>query len=416
MLRETMLPPANSLSLAICLYETLEIRHVEGRNVVGRLPIELDFNAFVSALETESLLVAEDLTNRTLEFRLPSALGNAFYLSMDELTATPERRIQPPKRFYVADLSFLYEEQASFPSVLQAYFHASTLFRLLQGVADHCNTSDCTLVFWEKGKIILTSDYSKEDLAIPIEIGNLRSEFFESNTHSKQKHTIIRMALLEEFNGCLTVRLGDLLKRFHTFSERVFSSYQLYVSEFSFEKIKAEIEKEKLEFTTKLNKVFSDIQSQLLAIPVALVLVGGQLESTNQWTLKNGLIWVGVLFFCILMNLLIRNQRNTLAAIRHEIDQQWLQIRGKHSSVADRFSASYKQLEFRHLHQERLIRAISGMVAFSLAATSSLYVYYSVPEATVCFAAWVAIFVFFSGFLLLLIQWWHALPRSNLHI
>lgn len=400
-----MTPPTNALALAILLYNAVENRSVEARLVSGRLPLDLDFSAFVNALETQALLVAENIDDRSLEFRLPHTANNAFYLSVDELLATSERRINPPERFYVAELSYLYEKQTDLPTVLKSHINAALLFRLLHSVADHCNASDNTLVFWEKGKIVLTSDYSADELKNTIQIADLKTDFFESTIHSKQKHTIIRMALLEEFSGKANVRLGDLIKRYKEFFERITSSYQLYVAEFSFEKIKAEIEKEKLEFTTKLNKVFSDIQNQLLAIPIAVVLVGGQMEYLCAWTLKNSLIWAGSFFFSILMNLLIRNQRNTLSAIHHEIDQQWQQIRGKHSSVADRFSASYGQLELRHLHQERLIRIISAMVAFSFAVASGLYIYASVPEATAYFSAYISAFAFSLGIAFMFIRW-----------
>lgn len=405
MLKESMTPQTDSLALAIHLYDALENRLVVGRTISGCLPSNLDFAKIVAALDMESLLIAEDSTSRTIEFSLPHTLNNFFYISLEELLVNPARRIHPPARFYVAELGYLYEGQTTPPPALQTYLRAADLFRLLHSVADHCNESDRTLVFWEKGKVILNSEYSGDELSVTLEVAELRTEFFKSTIHSKQKHTIIRMALLEEFSGCNTVRLGDLLKHFDAFTRRILSSYQLYVAEFSFEKIKAEIEKEKLEFTTKLNKVFSDIQNQLLAIPVAVVLIGGQMERANEWTLKNSLIWAGAFFFCILMNLLIRNQRNTLIAIRHEIDQQWQQIRGKHSSVADRFSASYQQLELRHLHQERLIRTISGMVAFSLAVATSLFIHYSVAEPTAISAAYMSAAVFIAGLIFILLRW-----------
>src|SRR5690606_22892972 len=108
-----------------------------------------------------------------------------------------------------------------------------------------------------------------------------------------------------------------------------------------FQKVKAEVEREKLEFTTRLNKIFSDIQNQLLAIPAAMILVGGQMKQVNAFSLSNILIWLGSLVFSILMLLLIRNQRNTLAAIKNEIDHQWELIGGSHQAVSGLFEKSY---------------------------------------------------------------------------
>ncbi|MDR7375473.1 hypothetical protein J2X19_000131 [Rhodoferax ferrireducens] len=42
----------------------------------------------------------------------------------------------------------------------------------------------------------------------------------------------------------------------------------------------------------KLNKTLSEIQNQLLAMPVALVLVGGQMAPDTGLSIKNLVIWL----------------------------------------------------------------------------------------------------------------------------
>lgn len=168
-----------------------------------------------------------------------------------------------------------------------------------------------------------------------------------------------------------------MLNRFDDFIEKIRASYELYVAEFSFQKVKAEVEKEKLEAILKLNKVFSDIQNQLLAVPVALVLVSGQMEDKGAWTSKNVLIWLGALVFSILMNLMIRNQRNTLKAIKQEIDQQKQQIERKYQSIAQRFAEIYIEIDNRYTHQRRLIAVVDSLVAISFGATSFLLLWFS---------------------------------------
>ncbi|MEH8253860.1 hypothetical protein [Aeromonas veronii] len=146
--------------------------------------------------------------------------------------------------------------------------------------------------------------------------------------------------------------------------------------------MKEQIEKEKLDAMMKLNKVFSDIQNQLLAIPAALILAGGQMVNENSWSTKNTSIWLGVVVMSIFMTMLIRNQRNTLQAVKQEIDQQWLQLAGKYHSVASRFNDSYKQLDSRCYHQEWLIKIISLLVSLSLFITTMLLLHYSVDTTT----------------------------------
>lgn len=338
-----------------------------------------NFSSVSQQLESFGLLVDEDPTSRRIEFRTPPG----FFLSIGNLLSIPSRRTRIPDRFYVANLDYLYppEQGVNVPPVIANYFAAARLFALLSEVADHKPefAGDSSLVLLGKGKLEVTSEYGEADLVALPDLDRFASEFISSQSHSKQKETIVRNAVLELFPDERKVRFGDLLGHFERFVLKVVASYELYVAEFSFDRVKAEVEKEKLEFTTKLNKVFADIQNQLLAVPAALILIGGQLDRVGTWTAKNTLIWTSALIFAILMDLLIRNQRNTLAAIKGEIDQQQIQIAGKYKAVASRFADTYRQLDSRHAHQERLISTVSTLVALALGVATWMYLTYSAP-------------------------------------
>lgn len=371
--------PTDALGFAIFLYKHLQPSEVSERQVIGVLPANLDFPAVVSRLDNDSMLVSSDESLRKVEFALPSS----FFLSLDELINTAERRITSPSKFYLADTDCLYDGDASkLPEAANHYIDATLLYGTLGNAADHKGGigSTKTLIFLQKGKLEIVPEYTAADLRELRSVSQLTSEFIESETHKEQKQTIVRTVLFELFQGRRRVPFSELLGQFDDFIEKLNASYQLYVSEFSFQKVKTEVEKEKLEATTKLNKVFSDIQNQLLAVPAALILVGGQMENTTSWSSKNVLIWMGALVFAVLMTLLVRNQRHTLLAVKQEIDQQWQQIKGKHHSVADRFETSYRQLDKRYIHQAWLLRVVSLLVATALAAATGMLLWFSVSQ------------------------------------
>lgn len=371
--------PTDPLELAILLHKNLLQVVMHGRQVTGKLPAELVFAEVESALDTAGLLVAPNERQYSVEFSLPAD----FFRSLEELLEAPGRRTLPPSRFYLADENCLYEGDASgLTQSARHYLAAAELYSLLGKAANHQGGvgSAKSLIFLHKEKIELTPDYTLSDLRELQGIADFQSDFIESTTHKEQKQTIIKTVLLEMFTGRGRVPFAELLVQFTDFMEKVHASYQLYVSEFSFQKVKEQIEKEKLDAIVKLNKVFSDIQNQLLAVPAALILAGGQMENSHDWTGKNVLIWLGILVFAIFMTLLVRNQRHTLHAVKQEIDQQWEQIRGKYHSVADRFQASYKQLGKRYHHQEMLIKVVSMLVALALAVTTYMLLHFSVPE------------------------------------
>jgi len=371
--------PSTSLDLTIQLWKELLNRELFERQVTGELPIGLDFGEVELALDEAGLLITADAPQRKIEFRLP----NGFFRSLEELISTSERRISPPEKFYPADCNYLHDGEATnMPVGVQHYVDAAKFYSILGDAADYKGGigSTKTLIFLQKEKLEITPDYTIEDICELPKVDAFKTDFISAETHKEQKLTIVRTVLLELFTGRTHVKFSELLRQFDDFMERLNCSYQLYVSEFSFQKVKAEIEKEKLEATIKLNKVFSDIQNQLLAVPAALVLVGGQMTFAGNWTIKNLSIWLGFFIFAILMSLLVRNQRHTLKAVKQEIDQQWQQIKGRHSLVADRFESSYKQLDKRYKQQELLIGTVSFLVAISLAASTVMLLWYSVPK------------------------------------
>jgi len=368
--------PTNPLELTILLFKNMQDHEVCGGQLSGRVVKGIDLEVLSLALDQAGLLISVTPPARTLECHVP----NGFFTSLDDLLAAPARRIVSPSRFYLADSDSLYNgDAATLPSVGQHYLAATRLYGLLAKEADHHGgIGDArTLVFLHKEKIEITPQYTAADLR---KLGGVRAfeaEFIVNETHIEQKRTILKTVLLELFSGNKKLPFSELLIRFDEFLDKMHASYQLYVAEFSFQKVKAEVEKEKLDAMLKLNKVFSDIQNQLLAVPVALVLVGGQMEEKGAWISKNILIWLGALIFAVLMDLLVRNQRHTLKAVKSEIDQQHQQIVSKYKAVAPRFESIYREIEDRYAHQQWLIRVVDALVALSLGITTVLVLRFS---------------------------------------
>lgn len=368
--------PTDPLDLTILLFKHMQDRQVAGGQLSGRVDEDIDFDALCPVMEQAGLLISANTTARTLECHT----AKAFFASLDDLLAAPVRRIASPSRFYLADSDSLYSgDAATLPLAGQHYLAAARLYSILAKEADHHGGvgDGKTLVFLHKEKIEITPQYAAVDLHELPDLSAFEAEFISSETHQEQKRTILKTVLLELFSGRKKLPFSELLSRFDDFVDKVRAGYQLYVAEFSFQKVKAEVEKEKLDAMVKLNKVFSDVQGQLLAVPVALVLVGGQMEDKGSWTSKNLLIWLGALIFSVLMDLLIRNQRHTLKAVKHEIDQQRLQIESKYQTIAPRFADIYKEIEGRHTHQQWLIRVVDALVALSLVITTVLVLRYS---------------------------------------
>lgn len=378
--------PSDPLELTVYLADHLsEVRYNDYGNLEGIVPDDLDFGDVRDALEAADILAPdEDPDRRQLQILPP----HSYFRSVDKLLESPSRRSAIPATFYIHDLKYFYKGaiDESTPLIISQYHQAVRLMNALKSLADDTRTFGSTesLIFLHQTKLEITNTYGPSDLSDIPGLGDFEDEFSTTATHQKQKRTIIKNVLFDVFGNDKEVLFGSIIGRFSQIFEKAEASYQLYVSEFSFEKIKEEVEREKLEFTTKLNKVFSDIQNQLLAIPVALILIGGQMKPQGLWSITNSLIFFGAVVFSILMNLLIRNQSHTLNAIKLEMDEQWRLIRGKHSHVAGQFEDSYDQLDKRYMHQRNLLATIDFLVAIALGMALGLLIWNSAPRETAC--------------------------------
>lgn len=391
-----MIPTDDKLKLAIWLHKNLENQvRPQPRELKGTLPEGVDFDSIERALEQFDMAsIGCRKETRTIQFGTPSS-GGFFAWSMEDLLKNPKRSRHAPTKFYIADLDYLHPDQKeSMPERVKGYFQRLRFIDSLQPpFADYQHTASGpeTLVFMEDKKLEVSVSIDASELDPIPAIDTLIDHYIFSPEHKEQKKTIIRNCITDLFseqNSKITkINISKIFQKADLLLRDVRDNYDLFISEFSFKKIKNEVEKEKLDFTIKLNSVFSSIQNQLLAIPVALVLVGGQMENTGSWSQKNIVIWLGALVFALLLSLLVRNQKNTLSAIRQEIDQQWRKIESDHRPVANRFQDLYWALEERHLHQIWLIRIVETLVAFSLLAATAYLLWISVPQPIVLSAA-----------------------------
>lgn len=317
---------------------------------------------------------------------MPPLEHNAFFaFSLDDFLSTSQRRQSVPAKFYLADIDYLYDgDYDGSPEVVRSYVDAVKLIGLLSPpLADHIVPKGAAkLIFFHGEKIELFLDYSPEEMSCLNGVASFSQEYINTETHVEQKRTIVKSILLEMKKevGDDKLHAGLIMSRFEEFARRVSSSYQLYVSEFSFQKIKAEVEKSKFEALSKINKVFSDIQNQLLAVPVALVVVCGQMEVVNGFSLKNVFILAGSFVFAIFMLFLILNQRSTLATIFLEMTAEWDLIKGKHNAVKLKFDAPYKLLRSRYRYQAILLELVGLVVLVSFGVALGVFFYYSEME------------------------------------
>ncbi|MFW2036879.1 hypothetical protein [Acinetobacter junii] len=186
--------------------------------------------------------------------------------------------------------------------------------------ADFINDGD--LIFLGNAKIIITDEYSESDLIELTNFESFKNKFISnvndnSNISLKEKDKLLKKALVSFFNNSEKISLSQLIYDFHKLHVFVNDELDIYMSKFSYEDVKDQVERDKVDFIVRLNKVFSDIQTQLIGVPVSVILAADKLklgalasQDPNKilgFSMSNLLVIGAIGFYAIFISMLIRN-------------------------------------------------------------------------------------------------------------
>lgn len=252
--------------------------------------------------------------------------GTNIYYDLDQYLKKDSRRLDesPTKSFYIYDQSIKFtpgvncnNKELNNAFVIAELFANLKLISDLQGDAGNRSF----IIFIGKKNLKIYSDYCSEDLSRDfILVKNFIREYIQNDFHQEDRHLAVINGLHESYKEN-EISISTFLKGFETFFRMVKSNFQLYMDKFSFNDFKNQIEEDRREYTIKINKVFSDMQNQLLTLPIATVLAAGQMSIVNSAGdfIKNILIMVGIIIFCVFVLMQITNQEVTLQALDEEI-------------------------------------------------------------------------------------------------
>lgn len=344
----------------------------------GKLIDSYDFDEIVSSIKfcAANLLGMTSAGARTIEFN--PASGHV-YPSIQELIAVPNNRQSVPSQFTIKDLGYTAPFSPAPPDV-ESYLASVELWGLMHRLADHVSDVPPILHFIKShdSRIEITPQFALEDAKTVVDIDEFDRDFVRTELHKDQKRNIIRSALIDLFKGKRQIRLGDLLRKYSTFLDSVKSSYAMYAADFSYEKVRGEVEKQNLEDTLRLNKTLADIQNQLLALPAALILAGAGIQEGTL--MKNGAIFLGVCVFTWLMLKLIGNQRHSIEAIQQEVEVRKARLTEQPPEVSSKFSNAFVAIDARVAKQLKVLTGVRFAVICVLAAVCTMTVIAQWPK------------------------------------
>lgn len=347
--------PTNSHDWALWLFEHLERVECVGANWQGYLPLSFDFQITVEAIPTQ-IRGLTDLRDRTIEFH--PELGNV-YQDMTALVQGPRQRMVPAM-FTVRDLDYTHGKTETVPDPICNYLNTVKLWQLLRSFADYEVGQFVAFIKSYDSKIEIRPEYNASDLVSLPNLAEFEEVYFETEHHREEKRNIVRATILEVFNGLMVVRFAELLPKYCDLVDRIKISYTMYTADFSFEKLRSEVDTKNVEDMLRLNKTLADIQNQLLALPAALLIAGASVKPNS--IASNLTIWLGITVFVWVMDKLLANQQNSVLVIKQEAQLRIDKVAVQPADISNRILPMFTDLQTRLERQSKTLQKIGFAV------------------------------------------------------
>ena len=261
--------------------------------------------------------------------------------------------LEPPKAFFE-----ISSGSDQFP---QRYMDAVRFGTFLKQVADHVekNNGYSTCFLYSGAKLRIPITYNSQDL---YELPDLEKflEHFNVPHHIEKinffKSSIVKIGIASqaEINT-----FGYLLKNFSAIQSTFESDFNLYLTDFSLEKILGEIEEKNMKLADKVAASLSDLQKTMVTIPLAIIFAATRIDQQgiNTWT--NILVLVSVWIFAIFTWCFFSSLKRNLQFVIDEINEQKKNIQEKYAPLACNLLPKFSALENR-CNDQKYYRCIIG--------------------------------------------------------
>jgi len=312
-----------------------------------------DFDYIEQIKNKESKIVIIDklsnFLNKTIsiEFVTSELKKIGFYLTINDFINN--NRFEIPTDFYIVELSYSNSSQINNEKI-EKYKVVTTLINRLTAkskfISEEHNKTLC-LVQDNSFIEIPIETIAYEDY-IEYENINLIKQYLEDIDSYKEKRTIFLMELINFLsNKTKNERLNELILYFEEFYEKCNTSFEYYLSNFSFNKIKFELDNSVLEYSKNIRSIINESQSKLIAIPAAFILGISQTDYNNPFALRNILIVFSSFLFSYMISVFIKNQKNAIEIISDNLNN---------------YKANYKRSKETQFEEEKELTNLSELI------------------------------------------------------
>jgi hypothetical protein len=306
------------------------------------------YDSGISLLES-----AADLQlGRKIKVRIQSPKASLGYLVSNFSDYLGRRKSKIKEREFFLKDNLYYSRDVNPPVVVSSYRSTLQLLRLLIEAAHYLDKESESLIFYKDGRFEIPISYTTDEMSA-LSLASLEKleEIVLDLIHLEAKKELLAKTIVDMVKDIseskrfsyLMANLPDMLARFQV-------AYNLFSADFSYEKAEDEVNKFKLDIIGRLHKAISDIQTQLLGIPIAAFVALTQMKLTGHLGAQfaiNSVILLGVLVFCALLGGLTFNQWLTLSSIEEEVRRQYDIFDARFSLTSSAYKGAFSEVNRR---------------------------------------------------------------------
>ena len=225
-----------------------------------------------------------------------------------------------PERFYIKSINYFSDETP--PQEVKNVLDYKVLFNVLEELSDHTTPHEYILFYDHKLIIKKSIDILQEpDTPVPcISVIESLSNEINRTEHKEQRYSILKNILDKVlFHEVTEKRLIILIEKINEIYDSFLVSFDLYINEFSYSKLKSDFQHDVLNYFERLSTSVADIRSQVIIISTSAIALS---QLSNDSIVKNILIVLSILTATIIYNIILLNQKESVQRIAKEIEDK----------------------------------------------------------------------------------------------
>lgn len=313
------------------------------------------FNIQFESLEKKSIDICDTIVGDTINvnFELPRNSDIFVAENIDDLITKTSILSKVSNYIIYSDNFFSWKDNVDENHKVFAYERLFDFISLCleNDVLEQHHGVNKLILFFSNSKLIIPCELNERslDYSLGKDLDCIIKKF-NSDKHKSDRVHMLRSSLYKTLKNCHeNKRLVHLMNNSSNFVKLFEQNYDLFMSKFCFDSEKDKVFEAKRDFLSKLSQLLSGIQAKLLAIPLSLVLILGQMKTKPEDSplLVNSLITLSSLVFTIIMLVLLCSQLTAISAIEQEVKSKktrfQLELPNLYTEVKIAFDSILKQ-------------------------------------------------------------------------